>query len=74
MTRHDTYTRETPVKRTLIVMALSAVLMLAAASPAFAATGDEFGTHHSTHAIEMDGFTTDMNPGVHKGFAGWTGA
>jgi len=62
------------MKRTLVVLALSAALMIAAAAPAFAATGQEFGAHHSTHAIEMGGFSADMNPGMHQGFAGWTGA
>lgn len=54
--------------------ALALVLALAYASPALAATGAEFGRHHADHAIEMNGFTGDMNPGVkHTGFAGWEG-
>lgn len=61
------------MKRSLIVLALAAVIALpAAASPAFAATGREYGTHHSTHAIEEGGFTAEHNPGVkHQGYAGW---
>ncbi len=61
------------MKRTLIALALGVVLALAAATPAFAATGAEFGAHHASHAIEMTGFSADMNPGMHQGFAGWTG-
>jgi len=56
-----------------MVFTLSAVLLLAAASSAFAATGSDFGAHHSAHAIEMTGFTADMNPGTHQGYAGWGG-
>lgn len=61
------------MKRTLVAVALGAVLMLSVASPAFAATGGDFGTYHATHAVEMGGYTVDMNPGMHQGFAGWTG-
>lgn len=67
------------MKKTLAVVALAAVLMLALAAPAFAATGAAgevrgFGQHHATHAQEMGGFTGTDNPGgMHKGFSGWTG-
>lgn len=63
------------VKR--VTLALALVLALAYASPAFAVSGakgagEEFGTHHADHAVEMTGFTADMNPGVkHLGFSGW---
>ena len=63
----------------LTVLALAAMLSLAVAVPAFAATGAdgagrEFGQHHATHAQEMGGFTGEMNPGVmHQGFSGWMG-
>jgi hypothetical protein len=61
------------MKRISIALALTVVLALAAASPALASTGREFGEHHSKHAREMGGFTGDHNPGVHHtGFAGWT--
>lgn len=50
------------------------VLALSVASPAFAATGAEFGAHHAAHAQEMTGFTGTMNPGVkHLGFSAWMG-
>jgi hypothetical protein len=67
------------MNKTLAVFALAAVLALALAAPAFAATGAggagrDFGQHHATHAQEMGGFTGAENPGVmHKGFSGWTG-
>lgn len=63
----------------LLSIIVALVLMVALASPAFAATGADgagraFGEHHSTHAKEMGGFTGDMNPGVmHQGFSGWPG-
>lgn len=60
------------MKKIFAALVFSAVLALAAASPVFAATGADFGAHHSAHAIEMGGFTADMNPGMHQGFAGWT--
>lgn len=62
------------MKKMLITLALGATLALAATAPVFAATGAEFGAHHADHAIEMTGYTVDMNPGIHQGFAGWTGA
>jgi len=63
--------------KTLAVFALAAVLALALAAPAFAVTGADgagaaFGQHHATHAQEMGGFTGAENPGMHRGFAGWT--
>jgi len=63
------------MKKKLAVFALTVVLALSVAAPAFAATGLDFGQHHATHAQEMGGFTGTMNPGVmHQGFSGWTGA
>lgn len=53
--------------------AVALALALMVAAPAFAATGAEFGAHHAAHAQEMGGFTADMNPGTHQGFAGWMG-
>lgn len=59
------------MKKFISLLALTAVLALAA-SPAFAATGRDFGTHHAEHATEMGGFTGTHNPGVdHTGYAGW---
>lgn len=65
--------------RRTITLLVVLVLLLALASPAFAATGADgagrdFGLHHGEHAQEMGGFTGEMNPGVmHEGFSGWTG-
>lgn len=67
------------MKKTFTVFALAAVLALALAAPAFAATGAggaglDFGQHHAAHAQETPGFTGTVNPGVmHEGFSGWTG-
>lgn len=63
---------------------LALALVLTVAAPAFAATGSggagrDFGQHHATHAQDMGGFTgignadpEPMNPGMHRGFSGWT--
>lgn len=60
------------MKRSIIGLALAAVLALSVASPAFAASGRDFGDHHATHAVEEGGFTAEHNPGVmHEGYAGW---
>jgi len=59
------------------MFALVAMLALAVAAPAFATgaggAGKAFGQHHATHAQEMGGFTAAENPGMHRGFSGWTG-
>jgi len=61
------------MKRITLMVAV-AVLSLAFAASAFAGgTGAEFGAHHAAMAREMTGFSAAMNPGMHQGFAGWTG-
>jgi hypothetical protein len=56
-----------------------AVLTLTLAAPALAVDGSDgsgrdFGRHHADMAVEMQGFTGEMNPGVHhQGFSGWPG-
>ncbi len=66
------------MKRMIVFGLLAVVLVLALASPAFAATaadgaGQVFGQHHAGMAQDMGGFTADMNPGVmHQGFSGWS--
>lgn len=61
----------------ITLFAVTTVLALSIAAPAFAADGSggagkDFGTHHAGHAQEMTGFTGEMNPGVkHTGFSGW---
>lgn len=64
--------------KSLIVVALAAVMVLALAAPALATGADkagfEYGKHHAAHARDMGGFTATMNPGVmHRGFSGWMG-
>lgn len=58
-----------------VVAAMAFALVLSLAAPAFAngsgGAGREFGKHHSEHAREMGGFSAEMNPGMHRGFAGW---
>ena len=58
----------------LAVLGVVLVLGILGAAPAFGAdAGRDFGLHHASHAQEMTGFTGEMNPGMHRGFAGWTG-
>ncbi len=55
------------------VLAAAGVVSVAlVATPGEAsATGQEFGHHVSTCAQSM-GFDGTHNPGMHRGFAGWT--
>lgn len=61
------------------VLGATFALVFSLAVPAFAVDGSvgagaTFGTHHAGMAQEMEGFTGEMNPGVHhQGFSGWTG-
>jgi hypothetical protein len=58
--------------RSLIVAgALLAILI--AASPVAAGEGAEFGACVTHHATTEGGFSADHNPGMHRGFAGWSG-
>lgn len=59
------------MKKSIVMFALTIVLTMAAASPALAATGADFGAHHAEHARDMGGFSAEMNPGMHQGFSGW---
>lgn len=64
------------MKKTILI-AVTALLALAVASPAFAngsaGAGAAFGDHHATMA-QTGALTGTMNPGVmHQGFSGWTG-
>jgi hypothetical protein len=59
------------IRLALIVVAVMAMTAFAA-SPAFAATGADYGKHVSTMAKTM-GFSGAMNPGMHQGFAGFAG-
>ena len=57
-------------RRMALLVATVAVLGLVAASPAFGLTGADFGSHVSSHAQMMGGFSAAMNPGTHQGFLG----
>ena len=56
------------------VLAAAALLIVPAgalAANASAGAGKAFGQHHATMA--QDGHLgADMNPGMHRGFSGWT--
>ena len=43
-----------------------------AATPASDGAGQTFGLHHAEHA-QMGMLGQGMNPGMHRGFYGWTG-
>jgi hypothetical protein len=65
------------MQRTLIVLLLAIALVAVLAVPALAATpandgaGQLFGQHHATMA-QAGQLGQDMNPGMHRGFSGWT--
>ena len=63
------------MKRTLrLALAAGALLALVAASPVAAASrGAEFGARVAHHATTMGGFSSDHNPGMHRGITGWPG-
>lgn len=59
------------------VVTLSAVgaLTVAVPAPASADTAaNDFGQHVRHCAVHMEGFTGDMNPGLHQGKSGWPGS
>ena len=58
--------------RTLTVIIAAATLVLAAPTAALADDGSQYGQHVRNCAQTM-GFTGDHNPGMHHGYAGWTG-
>ena len=63
-------TKKSHVKRRpVLVLASAAVMMLAAATPALAASGVGFGSHVKTCA-PMSCWDGEMNPGSTTGFAG----
>ena len=50
------------------------VALLVGANPVAAAgTGSAYGACVANHATTEGGFSSDHNPGMHRGFAGWTG-
>ena len=63
--------------RTLrLALAAGALLALLIGASPVAAAGDGavFGAHVAHHATTMGGFSGDCNPGMHRGFSGWTGS
>ena len=62
------------MKRTLAAAAIAAFLLLptaAGAAPVTGGAGAGYGDHVSTHARDEGGFSAQMNPGYHQGFAGF---
>jgi hypothetical protein len=60
-------------RRIALLVAAISIVGLAAAAPALALGGSDFGAHVSDHARMMSGFSATMNPGMHQGFSGWMG-
>lgn len=63
--------------RTLrLALAAGALLALLIGASPVAAAGDgaAYGRHVAQHARDMGGFNGDCNPGMHRGFSGWTGS
>lgn len=62
-------------RRFRLVLAAGALLaLLVGASPVAAAGGGAaYGACVARHATTEGGFSSDHNPGMHRGFAGWTG-
>jgi hypothetical protein len=64
------------MKRMLSVLVLAVAMLAVFAVPALASTpandgmGQMYGEHHSTMA-QMGELGADMNPGHHRGMAGW---
>ena len=60
--------------RTLrLALAAGALLaLLIGASPVAAGDGAAYGACVAHHATMMGGFSGDHNPGMHRGFSGWT--
>ena len=61
----------------MLQLALAAGALLAlliGASPVAAASGGaDFGACVAHHATSAGGLSREHNPGMHQGFAGWTG-
>ena len=57
-----------------LAVATGALLaLLVGASQVAAASGADFGACVAHHATTEGGFSSDHNPGMHQGFAGWPG-
>jgi len=56
-----------------VVSAVAGAVLLAAPTGAYAqdATGRDYG-HHVAHCAQTMGFDGTHNPGMHRGYAGWS--
>ena len=56
-----------------LTLAVDACLaLLAGATPVAASSGSDFAASVVQHATGEVGFSGDLNPGMHQGFAGWS--
>ncbi len=63
------------IKTMWVAVAITGAIVLmptaAGAVPVTGGAGGDYGEHVSTHARDEGGFTGQMNPGMHRGFAGF---
>ncbi|MFP5580241.1 MAG: hypothetical protein ACLGIZ_18680 [Acidimicrobiia bacterium] len=63
------------MKKMLAAVTVSVAFVLlpaaAGAAPVTGGAGAGYGEHVSDHAHDGDGFSGEMNPGHHRGFAGF---
>ena len=62
-------------RRFRLALAAGTLLALLVAASPVAAAGDgaAYGVCVAHYATTEGGFSSDCNPGMHRGFAGWTG-
>lgn len=58
------------MRRSVVTFLLVVTVLAMSAAPALAATGRDFGEHVAEHALQGH-FSGEMNPGTHRGFAGF---
>jgi len=61
--------KETMKIRLIVLMAVT-LLLASSVATAVAVTGRVYGEHITEHALERH-FSAEMNPGSHRGFAGF---
>ena len=62
------------IRRSLVAAAVGALVLLpsaAGAAPPTSGAGADYGHHIAAHARAEGGFSGQMNPGDHRGFAGF---
>lgn len=57
----------------LAIAAAALLVFIVGSTPVLAGGGADFGACVSQHAKAERGFSADHNPGMHHGFAGWSG-